>query len=102
MTLNGKKSPSLLSLLFLMAKKKRSKPAQANISENVALAAVEDDELLDDLMAQIDGGNASQEVAATVVQQVQSNKADEIEASPAGKKDSRVRFEARKVCFCLL
>ena len=83
-----------------MGKKKKSKPAPTNTTENPA-ADANDEELLDDLIAQIDGGNASQEVAATVVQEVQSRKADEIEASSA-KKDSRARFEARKVCLCLL
>ncbi|KAL5529078.1 hypothetical protein ACEPAG_5052 [Sanghuangporus baumii] len=77
------------------SKKKKSKAAPINTTENPALG-VDDDELLDDLMAQIDGGNASQQVAATVIQDVQSNKADEIEAS-SSKKDGRARFEARKL-----
>lgn len=83
-----------------MGKKKKSKPAPTSTAEIPAQDA-NDDELLDDLMTQIDGGNASQEVAATVVQEVQSRRADEIEESSA-KKDSRARFEARKVCLCLL
>lgn len=83
------------------SKKKKSKAAPMNSMENPA-PGIDDDGLLDDLMAQIDGGNASQEVAATVVQQVENKKADEIEAT-AGKKDSRARFEARKVrSSCLL
>lgn len=57
---------------------------------------LDDEGLLDDIMAQIDVGNTSQQETATVVQQVQTNRAEQIEAT-SGKKDSKARFEARKV-----
>ena len=61
-------------------------------------ADADDDGLLDELVAQLDTQDtAVQENAATVIQELdQANKAEEVEAK-SSKKDSRSRFEARKV-----
>jgi hypothetical protein len=83
------------------SKKKKSNSAPMS-SHAMPAPEIDDDGLLDDLMATIDGGDAaSQAAAASVVQQVEINKAEEIEAS-SSKKDSRARFEARKVRPCPL
>lgn len=94
----------LLSFLSTMAKKTKSKASSntAYDATTAAPAAADNDDLLNDLLAQIDEKNAAQQQeAAIIVQEVQLNdKAEELERDPSAKKDSRSRFEARKVRPC--
>lgn len=86
-----------------MAKKKKSK-VSSNVTYDATAAPVpvDNDDLLNDLLAQIDEKDAAQQQeAATVLQEVQLNdQADKIERDASAKKDSRARFEARKVRHC--
>lgn len=82
-----------------MGNKKKSKKAAVPVPEPPPPPAdADDDGLLDELVAQLDTQDtAVQENAATVIQELdQANKAEEVEAK-SSKKDSRSRFEARKV-----
>lgn len=83
-----------------MGNKKKSRKAAAPVSElpPPLQTDVDDDGLLDELVAQLGSEDgAVQENAATIIQELdQTNKAEEAE-SKSSKKDSRARFEARKV-----
>ena len=58
---------------------------------------VDDDALMDDLLAQLDSKDeVVREETATVLQEMQVNKVAE-ELSSAPKKDSKARFKARQV-----
>jgi len=79
--------------------KKKFRRAAAPVSELPPLQVdVDDDGLLDELVAQLGAEDgAVQENAATIIQELdQTNKAEEAD-SKSSKKDSRARFEARKV-----
>ena len=93
----------LIRFTVMGSKKKKSKTASSKQVDNLPpapLPEVADDELLDDLFAQIDEKDsaAAREVAATTItQEAELEKgAEEVEAKPS-KKDSKARFEARKV-----
>lgn len=88
-----------------MAKKKKSKAAQSTTSSvPIAVPDSVDDGLLDDLLAQLDEKDAAQQQeAATILHEADLNaQAETLESDPsATKKDSRARFEARKVRRCV-
>ena len=92
----------LIRFTVMGSKKKKSKTASSKQVDNLPpapLPEVADDELLDDLFAQIDEKDsaAAREVATTITQEAELEKgAEEVEAKPS-KKDSKTRFEARKV-----
>lgn len=80
------------------SKKKKSKNSPTPVaSAQEPLPDVDNDDLLDELMAQLDAKDVvAQQEAAAVIQEVEINDADEIEAK-SSKKGGRARFEARKV-----
>ena len=60
--------------------------------------AVEDDELLDDLLAQLDSDNKTvQDVSAEVINDIQLSQLQEKEEPQKTKKDSKTRFLERQV-----
>jgi OTU domain-containing protein 6 len=60
---------------------------------------VEDDELLDDLIAQLDSGDKNvQNVSAEVINDIQLSQLQENQESQKQKKDSKTRFLERQVC----
>ena len=61
---------------------------------------VDDDALMDDLLAQLDSKDDTvRKESATVLNEMQINKvADQLDSAP--KKDSKARYKARQVC-CL-
>lgn len=62
----------------------------------------EDDELLDDLLAQLDSNDKTvQNVSAEVINDIQLSKLQEKEESRKPKKDSKTRFLERQVCMSL-
>ena len=66
-------------------------------------ATVEDDELLDDLIAQLDSNDKTvQTVSAEVINDIQLSQLQENKESQKKKKDSKRRFLERQVCIFLV
>jgi hypothetical protein len=64
--------------------------------------AVQDDELLDDLIAQLDSNDTTvQNVSAEVINDIQLSQLKENKGSQKRKKDSKTRFLERQVCIFL-
>lgn len=66
------------------------------------IPTVEDDELLDDLFAQLDSNDKTvQNVSAEVINDIQLSQLHEKEDAQKPKKDSKTRFLERQVCMFL-
>jgi hypothetical protein len=64
---------------------------------------VEDDELLDDLIAQLDSNDKTvQDVSAEVINDIQLSQLQENKEPQKKKKDSKRRFLERQVCIFLV
>lgn len=71
-------------------------------STSSSAPAVEDDELLDDLLAQLDSNDKTvQNVSAEVINDIQLSQLQEKKESRKLKKDSKTRFLERQVCVFL-
>lgn len=81
------------------AKKNKIKRILSPQSANEPPTAEPDDDLLDDLMAQLDSSNkAVQNESAHILNELQSTQMDEARDKSSGnKKDSKARHQARQV-----
>ena len=81
-----------------MGGKRRKFKDIINPPQNTPPPAVEDDELLDDLLAQLDSNDKTvQNVSAEVINDIQLSQLREKERPKKLKKDSKTRFIERQV-----
>lgn len=64
-------------------------------------SAAEDDDLVNDLLAQLDSrdGDVQKESAQVLKEMQMEQHADRMEASPPAKQDAKSRYKARQVCL---
>lgn len=80
------------------AKKNKIKRILSPQSTNDVPVEEPDDELLDDLMAQLDSSDKDvQNESAQILNEMQSTQMKEAQDPFSGKKDSRARYQARQV-----